>query len=158
MSKNLDPNIQPENQITKPLKGNETSQEKPRIGQERVGMRKSEPLINQPIAQSAVPSKKTPEASKIEKKVMNQPDFATPVQSISSHSTEVINRRMIQKINKDIPFYPDPNYRRPPQPVRNPMSESTENIDISLELNTDFEENSPFQEGVISETYQGPDK
>ena len=40
-------------------------------------------------------------------------------------------------------------------PVRIPISESPENIDISMELNTDFEENSPFQ-GVISETYQRP--
>ena len=30
--------------------------------------------------------------------------------------------------------------------------------DIDLELNTNFEENSPFQEGVISEMYQRPDK
>ena len=38
------------------------------------------------------------------------------------------------------------------------MSESPENIDISPELNIDFEENSPFQEGVILETCQRPDK
>ena len=31
-------------------------------------------------------------------------------------------------------------------------------MDISPELNTDFEENLPFQEAVISETYQRPDK
>ena len=31
-------------------------------------------------------------------------------------------------------------------------------MDINPEFNTDFEENSPFQEGVISETYQRPDK
>ena len=31
-------------------------------------------------------------------------------------------------------------------------------MDINSELNTDFEENSLFQEGVISETYQRPDK
>ena len=31
-------------------------------------------------------------------------------------------------------------------------------MDINLEINTDFEENSPFQEGVISESYQMPDK
>ena len=29
---------------------------------------------------------------------------------------------------------------------------------INPECNTDFEENSPFQEGVISESYQRPDK
>ena len=31
-------------------------------------------------------------------------------------------------------------------------------MDIDPELNTDFEEKSPFQEGVISEIYQRPDK
>ena len=101
-------------------------------------MRRRKPSINQPITQSAELSKKTPEASKIEKKVINQPDFTTTVQSISNSSMEVINRRMIQKINKYIPFYPDLTYRPPPMSVRIPMSESPENIDISLELSTDF--------------------
>ena len=27
-----------------------------------------------------------------------------------------------------------------------------------MDINTDFEENSPYQEGVISETYQKPNK
>ena len=31
-------------------------------------------------------------------------------------------------------------------------------MDIDLEINKDFEENSPYQEGVISEIYQEPDK
>ena len=31
-------------------------------------------------------------------------------------------------------------------------------FDFDPEINTDFEENSPYQEGVISETYQRPDK
>ena len=31
-------------------------------------------------------------------------------------------------------------------------------MDINPECNTNSEENSPFQEGVISETYQWPDK
>ena len=61
------------NQRSRPLKGNEISQEKPRIEQERVGMRRRKPPINQPIAQSAEPSKKIPEASKIEKKVTHLP-------------------------------------------------------------------------------------
>ena len=80
------------------------------------------------------------------------------MQSISNSGVEVINRRLIKKINKDIPFYPDPTYRPPPKPVRIPTSESPENIDISPELNTDFKKNSPFQEGVILETYQRPEK
>ena len=39
MSKNLDLNILPEKQHMRPLKGNKSLQEKPRIGQGRVGMR-----------------------------------------------------------------------------------------------------------------------
>ena len=151
-------NIQQEKKITKPIKGNKILQEKPRIGQERAGMRRRKPHINQAIAQSAEPLKKTPEVSKIEKKVINQPDFTTPVQSVSNPSVVVINRRLIQKTNKDIPFYPDPTYRPPPKLVKISTSESQENIDISLDLNIDFEENCSFQEGVISETYQRPDK
>ena len=59
---------------------------------------------------------------------------------------------------KDIPFYPDPTYRPPSKLIRIPMSEGPGNIDISPEINIDFEENSQFQEGVISETYLRPNK
>ena len=59
---------------------------------------------------------------------------------------------------KDILFYPDPTLRPPPKPLRIHTSEGQENIDNKPEINIDFEENSPFQEGVISETYQKPDK
>ena len=46
-NKNFDPNIQAEKQTMKPLKGNEVPQEKPRIGQGRVGLRRRKPnLIN----------------------------------------------------------------------------------------------------------------
>ena len=63
-------------------------------------------------------SKKIPEASNIEKKVINQPDFTTPVQSINNSSAEVINRR---PMIKEIPLYADPTYTPPPKPVRIPM-------------------------------------
>ena len=66
-------------------------------------------------------SKKIPEALKMEKKVINQKDFTTPVQSVNNPSMEGINRR---PMIKDIPFYPDPMYRPPPKPVRIPTSES----------------------------------
>ena len=64
----------------------------------------------------------------------------------------------MQKISKDNPLYPDPVYRPPLKPGKIPMPEIPGNMDIHPALNTDFKENSPFQEGVISETYQRPDK
>ena len=88
MSTNLDPNIQSEKQDIRPFKGNEISKEKPWIGSGRAGMRRRRPLsINKTINQTSELSKKIPEVSKIEKKVISDSDFTTPVQSVNSPST-----------------------------------------------------------------------
>ena len=130
VSKNLDPNIQPEKQNIRHLKGNEISQERPRIGQGRVGMRKRRPPPINQINVSEL-SKKIPVVSKIENKVITYPSFTTPVQSVNSPSTEAVNRR---SLIKNIPFHPHPTYRPPPKPIRIPSSEGQENIDISPEI------------------------
>ena len=87
----------------------------------------------------------------MEKKVITHPDFTTPIQSVSSPSAEAINRR---SMIKNIPSYFDPTFKPPPKPMRIPVSEGQENIDISPEIKIDYEENSLFQSGVISKTYQ----
>ena len=65
----------------------------------------------------------------------------------------------------DVSFHPGPTCRPPPKPIISNMprnqessqsSPSTENI--NPDINLDFEENSPFQEGIISEAYQRLDK
>ena len=91
-SKNLNPNIQPEKQNIRPLKVNEMSQEKPRMGQERTEMRRRRPPpINQTNASEL--SKKIPEVLKIENKVITHPYFTTSVQSANSPSVEAINKK-----------------------------------------------------------------
>ena len=61
----------------------------------------------------------------------------------------------------DVPFHPSPTYRPPPKPIRSNMprseecSQSLSSVEnINPDINLGFEENSPFQEGVISETLQ----
>ena len=51
-------------------------------------------------------------------------------------------------------------YKTTGQDMLNPQSSqsSTSIDDISPNINLDFKENSPFQEGVISETFQRLDK
>ena len=70
-------------------------------------------------------------------------------------------------LTTDVPFYPGPIYRPPPKPIRSSMegshegsqsSNSAESTDIDTKINIDFEENSPFQEGVTLETYQRPNE
>ena len=86
-------------------------------------------------------------------------NFTTPVQSESDSSAKVIDRKIVQDTSKKIPFYPDPVYRPPPKPIKMPIPKIPRNIsDIDPELNTDFKDNSPYQEGVISDLYQRPDK
>ena len=64
----------------------------------------------------------------------------------------------------DVAFHIGPVYRPLPGPNKQDMSypqssHSSTNIeDINPNINFDFEENSPFQEGIMSETFQRPDK
>ena len=66
---------------------------------------------------------------------------------------------MIQNKNRDIPFYPDLFYRHSPKPLENLQSPRVDSkTDVSLRIELEFEKNSPYQEGIISKTYQRPDK
>ena len=45
----------------------------------------------------------------------------------------------------------------PPKPTEIPLQEIPSKLtDLDTDINMDFEENSLYQEGVISEMYQGP--
>ena len=122
-------------------------------------MRRRQPSpINETVTQTSELSKKIPEAPKIELRIINQTDSTASMQSIINSNDEVTHKR---PMSKDIPCYPDPNYRPLPKPTRTPIpgsSQSSESININPKINIDFEENFPFQEGIISETYQRPDR
>ena len=56
----------------------------------------------------------------------------------------------------DVPFHPD-LLLRPKQPIKQNMNckQNSQNAqDIIANINFDFEQNSPFQEGIMSETFQ----
>ena len=62
----------------------------------------------------------------------------------------------------DVPFHPGPVYRPPPKLIKQDVpylqsSQGSTNIE-NINPNSDFEENSPFQECVMSKTFQRPDK
>ena len=58
-----------------------------------------------------------------------------------------------------MPFYPDPIYRPPPKPTENLLLPRIEiKTDVSPRIDLEFEENLLYQEGIISKTYQRPDK
>ena len=61
-------------------------------------------------------------------------------------------------INNGKPFLPDIPLHLDLLHKPSSLQQSTNNINQNPNINLDFEENSPFQEGVISETTQKPDK
>ena len=114
------------------------------VGQGRAGLRRRRPEpdhINQP---SDV-TRRIPEGSKI----------VTEKKTNSSQGTNSVCDRAI---NNDKPFLPDvplhPDLFHKPSSIQ----QNTNKINQNTNINLDFEENSPFQEGIISETIQRPDK
>ena len=71
----------------------------------------------------------------------------------------MVKRKTIQDISREISTYPDPIYRLPPKPAEILLQEIHRKLtDLDTDISTQFEENSPYQEDFISETYQRPNR
>ena len=80
-----------------------------------------------------------------------------------THSINNMNGRMVNNnpFMPDAPFNPGPILRPLIKPIKQNMThnQSSQNVqDINPNINFDFEENSPFQEGIMLETFQRLDK
>ena len=81
-----------------------------------------------------------------------------------THSINNANGKMTNKnpLIPDVPFHLGPLYKPLPELIKQNVSypqssQSSNNID-NINPNFDFEENSPFQDGFMSETFPRPDK
>ena len=75
----------------------------------------------------------------------------------SNTALKYINRPWVTEIK--VPIYLDPLIKPPPRlPDLKAKNDRQINLDLAMEINKDFEENLPYQEGIISEIYQRPDK
>ena len=129
-SKRLDPHRIPERQ-TQPIARVEIDK-KPRIGQGRAGMRrKAPPLLD------------TRQGTSMSKPIV----ISNKVESKRSRSMDDFPRKEI------LTPYLLPQTRPPPKPPDNTLKkQEVESSKIEIE------ENSPFQESIISEIYERPDK
>ena len=81
----------------------------------------------------------------------------------SMHTTNNASDRIVNNnpFMPDVPFHLDLILRSPKQPIKQNMmcKQNSQSVqDINPNINFDFEENSPFQEGIMSETFQRLDK
>ena len=78
--------------------------------------------------------------------------------------SRTIGRKSMLNIRMEFPAYAGPIYRPSPMPTETPTKVIPKKIPVSdidtleQDITMDFEDNSPYQEGVISEIYQRPDK
>ena len=146
---------------------------KPRIGQGRAGLRRKFktnqpiPLPKQMIAQP-IPTPAPKEAPSLPEPIVQsqenvQPQHHIPI-PLPQHQL-VDPTCIIQLIGPKIQHRPSLPYhdlyvRPPPRPpdITNLIDSWKDLLDTDLDRNVDTEENSPFQEGIISETYERPYK
>ena len=141
--KELNPNLRPEKQHAMPKQG---ITEKPQIGQGRAGLKRRKPEpdhVNQP-------SDVTGRISGGSKGVRGKTNSSQDTNSM--HDRAINNDKPFLS---DVPLYLDPFHK--PSPIQQNTSKVNQ-IKQNGGINLDIEENSSFQEGIISETIQRPEK
>ena len=89
--------------------------------------------------------------------VAAQPQVTVQTEHVSPAQIDFRQQLGPRIVTRKVPFYPDPLLRHPPKlPDLKENRRDLSHLDMGI--NTDFEENSPYQEGIISETYERPDK
>ena len=160
MKKNLDPHIKLEKQHANPIKG---SVVKPSIGQERAGLKRKK---SDPINQAINPLLQLPKKNSLQDQNRNKKNKSSTFQRSNAYINNVdTGMTHTRPLIPDVPFHPGPTYRPPPKPNRSDMQRSQESSqssssveNINPEINLDFEENFPFQEGIMSEIIWRLDK
>ena len=144
---------------------------KPRIGQGRAGLKRkirtnqTVPLprwtIAQPIQTPAPKETQSLPKPIVQSQEKMQPQYHIPIPLLQHQLVDPTC--IIQPIGPKIqhrpsPSYHDPYARPPPRPsdITNLIDRWKDLLDNDLDRNVGIEENSPFQEGIISETYERP--
>ena len=175
VNKGLDPHIQPGKQKSFPIqtfnKGTPTHPiPKPRIGQGRAGLRRKVNTLQPIPLPHQLPTQ--PMKKHVQKVVVPLPE---PTYQLQSHEQSQILPRPLsqhhpidpthipQEIGPKIqhrptPSYHDPYARPPPKPpnTSDPSDSQKDLLDNDSDRKVEIEENLPFQEGIISETYERP--
>ena len=113
------------------------------MGQGRAGLKRKKPdPINQTINQPSDVTQEIPGRTKIVTGKTN-----------SIHSTNSASDRLINDnpFMQDVPLHPHLLLRTPKQQT---INQNEQEINPNLNINFDFEENSPFKEGIMLETFQ----
>ena len=178
-NKGLDPHVQPGKQRSFPSLPIQTIEKGPpthpipkaRIGQSRARLKRKVKTLQPVSLPHQLPAQ--PITKHVLKTAML---FLEPTNQSQSHvQSQIIPRPLslhqpvdptciIQQMGPKIqhrpsPPYHDPHTRPPPKPpdITDPLDSWKDLLDNDLDRKVEIDENSPFQEGIISEIYERPD-
>ena len=156
VNKGINPDIKSERQAQK----SQNLAYKSKAGQEKEGIRRERRVPTQVQGQVQIKNEnQTREQTKnLQVPLTKQTTVKYIEQELENDITpRYISRPTVTEIK--VPNYPDP-LRKPPSRLPGLKTQDFRkiNLDIHLEINKDFEENSPYREGIISEIYQRPDR
>ena len=117
-------------------------------------------------------AQKPGENTRKEKKETDPPEQRNQiVDQVNTGHRDEIRKSQMEQNRENIPeqiYVPQkPIIPKYPNPISNPIPKLSERViqnekqtdlELDLEINKDIEENSPYQEGIISEIYQRPQK
>ena len=146
---------------------------KPRVGQGRAGIRRK-PKITPPIPKPIqIPIPPIPKPAPRTVEPLHVPVTQLQDSIIPQHHVQTVLQPLVQPTpasitqpiepttqHRPIPPYHEPFVRPPPRsPDVTAMKDNRKDLmDFDTDRKIRFEENSPYQEGIISETYERPDK
>ena len=90
-----------------------------------------------------------------QRKDTRKPQIEQSTNKDIEQNRENIPKHVYKPQEPKIPIYPNQITKPPDKVIKD---DRQIDLDLDLEINKDFEENSPYQDGIISEIYQRPDK
>ena len=167
IDKGVDPNVKSEKQILKPPNSatKPNPENKPRLGQDRAGLRRKmkAPVHIQPHDQPREIGQIKEQTLSKQKEGIQTPLTKSTTERLIGQMPEncIMHEHTIRPKMTDAqtPIYPDLLMKPPPKlPDIKTQDDRKINLDLDLDIYKDFEENSPYQEGIISDIYQRLDK
>ena len=145
---------------------------KPRIGQGRAGIRRKPrvappilkviqiPTIPMPMPAPRTVLPLTEPITQSHDSIILQPQVPTMIKTLIQPTPDSITKPLESRIDpRPIPPYHEPFLRPPPRPPDVTAEDSRKDLQgLDMDRKIEFEENSPCQEGIISEMYERPDK
>ena len=161
VDKGINPDMKPERQVLK----SQESADKPKLEQGRECLRREMKVPTQVQSQVQIKEENQTREQTVSKQ---REGIQTPLarKNTDRHmkqrpETGIVPEHLIRPTVTEIkiPNYPDPLMKPAPRlPDIKAQEDRKINLDLELEINKDFKENSPYQEGIISEVYQRLDK